>query len=195
MRCECGGRKQADRQGAVLFAALDDIAGLHEHLFRTAVFNRQLVDVIGLVNPHGVVRDRLLERQRHRSRTRSPMNEIDGEIFADERPRQTLRAVEIRPGSAGACCEDQEYRECSAAHAHSSMLGVTGDPGPATTPSDSRKRQPSDAIATFGCTSKIPPSGVMNSAVEAYCRQMVFEPRLAGWRPSAGQLAQLGRDC
>jgi hypothetical protein len=100
-------QQQADRQGAILLAALHDIAGLNEYCFCAVIFDGQLVDVTGLVDPHSVIRHRLLERQRRRPVARISKNEIDSEIFAHRRPGEAVLALAIRrPGSARVRCDE-----------------------------------------------------------------------------------------
>ena len=82
MRCECGGRKQADRQGAVLFAALDDIAGLDEDLgVLRHVLDGQLVDVLGFVDDDFLLLQCLVEREESAILERIlAVNQKDGQV-------------------------------------------------------------------------------------------------------------------
>src|SRR4029077_18298706 len=105
------GQHQADGQRPVLLAALDDVAGLYEYRLLAAIFDGQFVDVAGLVDPYGVLRQRLLEGQRHRSRARFAMDEIDRKIFAPQRPRDTVLGLAIRRPGATRDRREQEYRQ------------------------------------------------------------------------------------
>src|SRR6266446_2298892 len=103
---------QADRQRAVLLAALDDVAGLDEHRLLAAILDGQLVDVAGLVDPHRVPRHRLLEGQRHGSSARFSVNEVNGEIFTLQRPREAVLALAVRRrGAARDRRREQQYRQ------------------------------------------------------------------------------------
>ena len=65
-------RRQQEAHGehAVLLAALDDVAGLDEHLLGAGVLDLQLVDAAGLDHLHLALGQRLLQRERDGARQR-----------------------------------------------------------------------------------------------------------------------------
>jgi hypothetical protein len=60
------GQHEAHGQHAILLAALDDVAGLDEHLFRAGILDLQLVDAAGLGNLHAPLGQGFLQRERDR---------------------------------------------------------------------------------------------------------------------------------
>ena len=81
------------REHAVLAAALHDVARLDEDVLAAGVLDLELVDLARLDDADAALVERLLQRQRHRSRRARTVNEIDGEVLVNVRAGDAILVV------------------------------------------------------------------------------------------------------
>ena len=98
---------QADREHAILLAALHDVSDLDEDLLVAGVLDLQFVDATGLDHLHAAFRERLGQRQRHGAVGAGSVDEINGEVLVHVRARDLAIGI-CKSGAAG----DTECRKC-----------------------------------------------------------------------------------
>ena len=98
---------QAHAEHPILLTALHDITSLDEHLLVAGVLDLHLVDLADLAHLDDLLRQRLLQCQRHGSAAGFAMHEIDREVAVHRRVGQAI-SIDILGFGVGSAVQQAE---------------------------------------------------------------------------------------